>query len=141
MAVSPRATRCVARWLVGPGGTSIPGRGRRHGAPGSERRQFTNTYDELSPEARELAQAIDAYKLMHRRRFITYEEMLGVVKGLGYGKGYQYSHDVEGKVADMDCLPDSLKGRTYFHPQDVGEEAELKQRLDGIKKKRSKNRS
>ena len=58
----------------------------QEGAPGSERRQFTNTYDELSPEARELAQAIDAYKLMHRRRFITYEEMLGVVKGLGYGK-------------------------------------------------------
>ncbi len=56
------------------------------GAPGTERRQFTNSYDELSPEARELAQAIDAYKLMHRRRFITYEEMLGVVKGLGYGK-------------------------------------------------------
>ena len=57
------------------------------GAPGSERRQFTNTYEELSPEARELAQAIDAYKLMHRRRFITYEEMLGVVKGLGYNRG------------------------------------------------------
>ena len=57
------------------------------GAPGSERRQFTNTYDELSPDARELAQAIDAYKLMHRRRFITYEEMLGVVKSLGYGRG------------------------------------------------------
>jgi hypothetical protein len=56
------------------------------GAPGSERRQFTNTYDELSPEARELAQAIDAYKLMHRRRFITYEEMLNVVKELGYGR-------------------------------------------------------
>jgi hypothetical protein len=56
------------------------------GAPGSERRQFTNTYDELSSEARELAQAIDAYKLMHRRRFITYEEMLGVVKGLGYAR-------------------------------------------------------
>ncbi len=56
------------------------------GAPGSERRQFTNTYDELSPDARELAHAIDAYKLMHRRRFITYEEMLSVVKGLGYGR-------------------------------------------------------
>ena len=56
------------------------------GAPGSERRQFTNTYEELSPDARELAQAIDAYKLMHRRRFITYEEMLGVVKSLGYGR-------------------------------------------------------
>jgi hypothetical protein len=54
------------------------------GAPGNERRQFTNTYEELSPDARELAQAIDAYKLMHRRRFITYEEMLGVVVSLGY---------------------------------------------------------
>jgi putative ATPase len=61
----------------------------------------------------------------------------GLMKGLGYGKGYQYSHDVEGKVADMDCLPDSLKGRTYFHPQDVGEEAELKRRLEEIRKKRS----
>ncbi len=49
-----------------------------------ERRQFTNSYEELTPEARELAQAIDSYKLMHRRRFITYEEMLAVVKTLGY---------------------------------------------------------
>ena len=49
-----------------------------------ERRQFTNTHQELSAEARELAQAIDSYKLMHRRRFITYEEMLSVVKSLGY---------------------------------------------------------
>ena len=56
------------------------------GAPGSERRQFTNTYDELSPDARELAQAIDAYKLMHRRRFITFEEMLAVMKEIGYRK-------------------------------------------------------
>jgi hypothetical protein len=54
------------------------------GAPQRERRQFTNSHDELSPEARELAQAIDSYKLMHRRRFITYEEMLSVVKSLGY---------------------------------------------------------
>jgi putative ATPase len=60
----------------------------------------------------------------------------GLMKGLGYGKGYQYAHDVEGKVADMDCLPDSLKGRRYFHPQDVGHEAEIKARLDQIAKKR-----
>lgn len=49
-----------------------------------ERRQFTNSHEELSPEARDLAQAIDSYKLVHRRRFITYEEMLSVVKSLGY---------------------------------------------------------
>jgi hypothetical protein len=53
-------------------------------APQRERRQFTNSHDELSPDARELAQAIDSYKLVHRRRFITYEEMLSVVKSLGY---------------------------------------------------------
>ena len=55
-------------------------------APVSERRQFTNSHSELSPPARELALAIDGYKLMHRRRFITYEEMLNVILDLGYGK-------------------------------------------------------
>lgn len=52
--------------------------------PGRERRQFANSYEELSPEAAELAGAIDGYKLQHRRRFITFEEMLAVIKSLGY---------------------------------------------------------
>ena len=52
--------------------------------PPRERRQFANSYDELSPEACELASAIDGYKLQHRRRFITFEEMLAVIKSLGY---------------------------------------------------------
>ena len=51
-----------------------------------ERRQFTNSHDDLSPDAAELAGAIDAYKLHHRRRFITYEEMLAVIVSLGYHK-------------------------------------------------------
>lgn len=55
-------------------------------SPGRERRQFANSHDELSPDARELAVAIDQYKLMHRRRFITFEEMLTVIKDLGYRK-------------------------------------------------------
>ncbi|HWB09024.1 MAG TPA: hypothetical protein VG826_07360 [Pirellulales bacterium] len=55
-------------------------------APGRERRQFADSYEGLSPGAQELAVAIDSYKLAHRRRFITYEEMLGVVKSLGYHK-------------------------------------------------------
>ena len=54
--------------------------------PNVERRQFANCHEELSPEARELAAAIDEYKLHHRRRFITYEEMLGVIKSIGYSK-------------------------------------------------------
>ena len=52
--------------------------------PGVERRQFANNHDDLSPEARELAIAIDGYKLRHRRRFITFEEMLAIIKSLGY---------------------------------------------------------
>ena len=64
---------------------------RRSHAPGeqsagSERRQFANSHEELSPDARELANAIDQYKIRHRRRFITNEEMLAVIMSLGYHK-------------------------------------------------------
>ncbi len=51
-----------------------------------ERRQFANSYEELSPEAADLARAIDGYKVQHRRRFVTFEEMLSVIKSLGYSK-------------------------------------------------------
>ena len=55
-------------------------------APIIERRQFSNSHDDLSPDVRELAKAIDEYKLRHRRRFITYEEILNVIISLGYTK-------------------------------------------------------
>ena len=53
-------------------------------SPTCERRQFANSHEGLSPEATELGTAIDEYKLRHRRRFITYEETLAVIKSLGY---------------------------------------------------------
>lgn len=53
---------------------------------GRERRQFANSHDELSPDAAELARAIDSYKLTHRRRFINFEEMLAIFKSLGYSR-------------------------------------------------------
>jgi hypothetical protein len=56
------------------------------GVPVRERRQFSNSHDGLSTAARELAVAIDEYKLRHRRRFITFEEMLSVIQTLGYHK-------------------------------------------------------
>jgi len=55
-------------------------------ASGFERRQFGNSHSTLSPDARELAEAIDAYKVEHRRRYITFEEMLKVIHTLGYQK-------------------------------------------------------
>ncbi len=50
----------------------------------------------------------------------------------GYGKGYIYAHDTEEKIARMQCLPDSLKDRRYYHPGDKGAEAEIADRLDRI---------
>jgi putative ATPase len=60
----------------------------------------------------------------------------GLMKELNYGKGYQYAHSLESKVADMDCLPESLQGRRYFEPQEVGEEAEIKRRLEDINERK-----
>jgi putative ATPase len=58
----------------------------------------------------------------------------GLMKEIGYGKGYQYAHDVEEKVADMECLPESLAGKTYYRPTDQGFEVRLRQRMEEIRR-------
>ena len=58
----------------------------------------------------------------------------GLMKNLGYGKGYQYAHDSEEKVTDMTCLPESLAGRIYYRPTDQGFEARIRQRLEEIRR-------
>jgi putative ATPase len=57
-----------------------------------------------------------------------------LMKGLGYGKGYQYAHDLEEKVAEMQCLPDSLRDRVYYRPTNEGIEKRIRERLEEIKK-------
>jgi putative ATPase len=57
-----------------------------------------------------------------------------LMKGLGYGKNYQYAHDAENKVADMQCLPDSLRDRVYYHPTNEGVEKRIRERLEEIKR-------
>jgi putative ATPase len=59
----------------------------------------------------------------------------GLMKGLGYGQGYQYAHDVEGKIADMQCLPDNLRDRAYYHPTSEGVEKRFRERLEEIKRR------
>ncbi|MBQ6493515.1 MAG: replication-associated recombination protein A [Erysipelotrichaceae bacterium] len=56
-----------------------------------------------------------------------------LMKDLGYGDGYQYAHDTEDKLTDMECLPDSLKGREYYHPVKQGLEERIAERLKQIK--------
>jgi putative ATPase len=60
-----------------------------------------------------------------------------LMKGLGYGRGYQYAHDLESKVADMECLPENLRGRVYYQPTNEGIEKRIRERLKEIKQQRS----
>jgi len=66
---------------------------------------------------------------LHLRNAVT-----GLMKSLDYGKGYQYAHDVEDRVADMECLPDSLAGRRWYHPTHEGREKLLAQRMEEIRR-------
>ena len=57
-----------------------------------------------------------------------------LMKQLHYGEGYVYAHDTEEKMARMQCLPDSLLGRTYYRSNEAGEERQTKKRLDEIRR-------
>jgi putative ATPase len=72
---------------------------------------------------------------LHLRNAVT-----GLMKNIGYGKGYQYAHNAEEKVTDMTCLPESLADRVYYHPTDQGFETRIRQRLEEIRRIKSKPR-
>ena len=60
-----------------------------------------------------------------------------LMKDLDYGKGYRYAHDEEGGIASgMECLPPAHAGRTFYEPTDRGLEAEIRKKLDELRKKR-----
>ncbi|MCP4782429.1 MAG: hypothetical protein GY903_05180 [Fuerstiella sp.] len=60
--------------------------GTNTGGAGFERRQFRDGNRSSRPEVTEFAEAVDEYKVTHRRRFITFEELFDVMTGLGYHK-------------------------------------------------------
>ena len=60
----------------------------------------------------------------------------GFMKAVGYGKGYQYAHDLEEKVANMQCLPDALAGRRYYQPTSEGLEKRLAEMIDDLRRRR-----
>jgi putative ATPase len=64
-----------------------------------------------------------------------------LMKSLDYGRGYQYAHDQEGRVADMQCLPDNLKDRRYYQPTQEGRERQLAQRMEEIARIRQAKRT
>ena len=70
---------------------------------------------------------------LHLRNAVT-----GLMKNVGYGKGYKYAHDYDDKLTDMSCLPDNLADRAYYKPTDQGFEQRLRARLDEIRKLKSR---
>ncbi len=59
-----------------------------------------------------------------------------LMKELGYGAGYQYAHDSDAKVADMQCLPDNLKDRKYYQPTNQGVEQRIRERMEEVRKRK-----
>ncbi len=85
---------------------------------------------------RDLQRTIAEPVPLHLRNAVT-----GLMGNLGYGKGYQYAHDADEKVTDMTCLPESLAGRVYYKPTDQGFEARIRQRLEEIRRIKTKGRN
>lgn len=61
-----------------------------------------------------------------------------LMRELDYGKGYVYAHDTEEKLSRMKCLPESLEGRRYYEPTEQGQEKQVKERLERIRKWKEK---
>ncbi len=59
-----------------------------------------------------------------------------LMRNIGYGQGYQYAHEVEHKVANMQCLPDNLRERQYYFPTNEGVERRIRERLEEIQRLR-----
>lgn len=72
---------------------------------------------------------------LHLRNAVT-----GLMANIGYGKGYQYAHNAEEKLTDMECLPENLRGRRYYKPTDQGLEKKLKEKMQAIEDWRRKRR-
>ena len=62
-----------------------------------------------------------------------------LMKELQYGKGYQYAHDTEDRLTNMQCMPDSLLGKCYYKPTEEGFESRYKERLRQIKEWKQKH--
>ncbi|MEJ2007304.1 MAG: replication-associated recombination protein A [Acidobacteriota bacterium] len=73
---------------------------------------------------------------MHLRNPVT-----GLMANVGYGKGYQYAHNAEEKLTDMECLPENLRDRRYYQPTEQGLEKRLKEKMQAIQEWKRKRRS
>jgi putative ATPase len=90
--------------------------------------------DSLKVAAGKLAEDIEQTRAdpvpLHLRNAVT-----GLMRGLGYGKGYRYAHDAPGHFdPDEVFLPPSVEGHRYYDPTDLGAEAGLRKRLEALRR-------
>ena len=96
-------------------------------------------YMSLAPKSNALYMAYEAAKkdaltmLAEPVPLVIRNAPTRLMKELDYGKGYVYAHDTEEKLSSMQCLPDSLAGKTYYRPTEEGREAAFKERREEIK--------
>ena len=95
-------------------------------------------YMSLSPKSNALYMAYEAAKgdamsqLAEPVPLVIRNAPTRLMQELDYGKGYQYAHDTEEKVARMQCLPDALAGSRSYEPTEQGEEKRIKHKLDAL---------
>jgi len=89
-------------------------------------------YRALQAVEKEVAQGRAEPVPLHLRNAPT-----GFMKSWGYGKGYEHAHRMEDAITGMECLPDKLKGRTYYEPTQRGLEKRIFERLEEIRRLRS----
>ena len=96
------------------------------------------TYLSLAPKSNALYMACEACKKDVREQRAEPVPLqirnapTQLMKELEYGRGYEYAHDTEEKLTHMQCMPESLKDREYYHPTVQGEEKQAKERLEAI---------
>lgn len=105
------------------------------------------TYLSLSPKSNALYMAYGAAKedavhmLSEPVPLQIRNAPTSLIKDLHYGEGYQYAHDTQEKLTNMECMPESLKGREYYHPMIQGSEARVSKRLQDIKEWKRKHQN
>lgn len=105
------------------------------------------TYLSLSPKSNALYMAYGAAKedavhmLSEPVPLQIRNAPTSLMKDLHYGEGYQYAHDTQEKLTNMECMPESLKGREYYHPTIQGSEARVSKRLQDIKEWKRKHQN
>ena len=105
------------------------------------------TYLSLSPKSNALYMAYGAAKedavhmLSEPVPLQIRNAPTSLMKDLQYGEGYQYAHDTQEKLTHMECMPESLKGREYYHPTIQGSEARVSKRLQDIKEWKRKHQN